>query len=189
MVAIAGNHDSPGLFEALAPFVADRNVHLVGEIKAPEVGGVLDLETPRGRAVVSCFPFLREGRAFNVWEPAEEHYKKYADRLRHIAQAYSTHASEIAGTDAVTFLVSHFWSVARKCTDTVPHGVSGSCTWVRPTPPHPRPSHPDLNTWRSDTSMLRRKCLGPRCPLSTPVRCSSSTSARQARRSELLSLT
>ena len=108
VVAIAGNHDSPGLFEALAPFVADRNVYLVGEIKAPEVGGVLDLETPGGRAVVSCFPFLREGRAFNVWEPAEEHYKKYADRLRCIAQAYSTHASEMAGTDAVTFLVSHF---------------------------------------------------------------------------------
>ena len=37
VVAIAGNHDSPGLFEALAPFVADRNVHLVGEIKAPEL--------------------------------------------------------------------------------------------------------------------------------------------------------
>ena len=82
VVAIAGNHDSPGFFEALAPFVSDRNVHLVGEIKAPEAGGVLDIETPAGRAIVSCFPFLREGRAFNVWEPPEEHYKKYADRLR-----------------------------------------------------------------------------------------------------------
>lgn len=108
VVAIAGNHDSPGLFEALAPFVADRNVHLVGEIKAPDAGGVLEIETPAGRAVVSCFPFLREGRAFNVWEPAEEHYKKYADRLRRIAEAYSTYASDMAGTDAVTFLVSHF---------------------------------------------------------------------------------
>ena len=108
VVAIAGNHDSPGLFEALAPFVADRNVHLVGEIKAPDAGGVLEIETPAGRAVVSCFPFLREGRAFNVWEPAEEHYKKYADRLRRIAEAYSTYASDMAGTDAATFLVSHF---------------------------------------------------------------------------------
>lgn len=108
VVAIAGNHDSPGLFEALAPFVADRNVHLVGEIKPPDQGGVLDVETPAGRAIVSCFPFLREGRAFNVWEPAEEHYKKYADRLRRIAEAYSTYASSLAGTDAVTFLVSHF---------------------------------------------------------------------------------
>jgi exonuclease SbcD len=108
VVAIAGNHDSPGLFEALAPFVADRNVHLVGEIKAPDAGGVLEIETPAGRAVVSCFPFLREGRAFNVWEPPEEHYKKYADRLRRIAEAYSRHAEGLAGSDAVTFLVSHF---------------------------------------------------------------------------------
>ncbi len=108
VVAIAGNHDSPGFFEALAPFVADRNVHLVGEIKAPADGGVRQLETPGGPAVVSCFPFLREGRAFNVWEPAEEHYKQYADRLRRIAEAYSTHASELAGTTAVTFLVAHF---------------------------------------------------------------------------------
>ena len=108
VVAIAGNHDSPPLFEALSPFLADRNVWLVGDIKRPESGGVLDLDTAAGRAVVSCFPFLREGRAFNVWEPAEEHYKHYADRLRRISEAYATSASEMAGSDAVTFLVSHF---------------------------------------------------------------------------------
>ncbi|MDH3498605.1 MAG: exonuclease SbcCD subunit D [Acidimicrobiia bacterium] len=108
VIAIAGNHDSPGLFEALRPFLADRNVHLVGEIRRPEDGGVLELETPAGRAVVSCFPFLREGRAFNVWEPTEEHYKKYADRLRRISEAYSTYATSIAGSDAITFLVAHF---------------------------------------------------------------------------------
>lgn len=108
VVAIAGNHDSPGLFEALAPFLADRNVHLVGDIKRPDDGGVLTLDTPAGPAVVSCFPFLREGRAFNVWEPTEEHYKKYADRLRRIGDAYATHAAEVAGGDAVTFLVAHF---------------------------------------------------------------------------------
>lgn len=108
VVVIAGNHDSPPFFEALAPFVQNQNIHLVGDIKAPEVGGVLDLETLTGRAVVSCFPFLREGRAFNVWEPVEEHYKKYADRLRAISEAYSSHAARLAGTDAVTFLVAHF---------------------------------------------------------------------------------
>lgn len=108
VVVIAGNHDSPAFFEALAPFVRAQNIHLVGEIKGPEAGGVLELKTPAGRAVVSCFPFLREGRAFNVWEPVEEHYKKYADRLRAISEAYSSHAARLAGTDAVTFLVAHF---------------------------------------------------------------------------------
>lgn len=108
VVVIAGNHDSAGLFEALAPFLSGQNIHLVGEIKRPDEGGVLDLDTPGGRAVVSCFPFLREGRAFHVWEEVSEHYKKYADRLRAISEAYSTHAGELAGSDAVQFLVAHF---------------------------------------------------------------------------------
>jgi exonuclease SbcD len=108
VVVIAGNHDSPGFFEALAPFLRSANVHLVGAIKRPQDGGVLDLETRGGRAVVSCFPFLREGRAFEVWEPVDEHYKHYADRLRRISEAYSSYATDIAGTDAVTFLVAHF---------------------------------------------------------------------------------
>lgn len=108
VVVIAGNHDSPGFFDALAPFLRTVNVHLVGGIRRPDAGGVLELDTAAGPAVVSAFPFLREGKSFEVWEPPEEHYKKYADRLRGISEAYSTHASAIAGTDAVTFLVAHF---------------------------------------------------------------------------------
>lgn len=108
VVVIAGNHDSGGFFEALAPFLRNQNVHLVGEIKRPDDGGVLDIATPAGRAVVSCFPFLREGRAFHVWDAVEEHYKQYADRLRAISEAYSTYAGELAGNDAVQFLVAHF---------------------------------------------------------------------------------
>ena len=108
VVVIAGNHDSPGLFEALAPFVRHQNIHLVGELKRPDEGGVLEVETEAGSAVVSCFPFLREGRAFHVWERPEEHYKHYADRLRAIAEAYAAHAEVVAGGDAVTVLLAHF---------------------------------------------------------------------------------
>lgn len=108
VVAIAGNHDSPVLFETLAGYLAARKVHLVGEVKAPDKGGVLDLETPGGRALISCFPFLREGRAFNVWTPPGEQYKKYADRLRRISEAYAQAAMEKAGGDVVTLLVAHF---------------------------------------------------------------------------------
>ena len=108
VVVIAGNHDSAGFFEALAPFLRGHNIHMVGEIKHPEAGGVLDLETAAGRAVVSCFPFLREGRAFHVWDAIENHYKQYADRLRAISEAYAAHAGALAGIDAVQFLVAHF---------------------------------------------------------------------------------
>ncbi len=108
VVVIAGNHDSPGFFEALAPFLRRNGIYLVGEIHKPDQGGVLELATGAGRAVVSCFPFLREGRAFHAWEPVEEHYKKYADRLRIISEVYSRHASRIAGSDAITLLVAHY---------------------------------------------------------------------------------
>ena len=108
VIVIAGNHDSAGFFEALAPFLRGQNIHLVGEIKRPDEGGVIEVETAAGRAVVSCFPFLREGRAFHVWDEVSDHYKQYADRLRAISEAYSSYAGELAGTDAVQFLVAHF---------------------------------------------------------------------------------
>jgi exonuclease SbcD len=108
VVAIAGNHDSASLFETLAPFLAPNNVHLVGDIKRPAEGGVLELATAAGRAVVSCFPFLRAGKVIDFVAEADEWYKKYADRLRAIAEAYASHAATLAGTDAVTFLVAHF---------------------------------------------------------------------------------
>lgn len=108
VVAIAGNHDSSALFETLARFLVSQNVHLVGEVKAPDRGAILELPTPGGRAVVSCFPFLREGRTFNVWQPPEEHYKRYADRLAAISEAYAAEAGRRAGTDAVALLVAHF---------------------------------------------------------------------------------
>ena len=108
VVVIAGNHDSPAYFETLAPYLRPSNVHLVGEIRRPEEGGVLDLETAAGRAVVSCFPFLRAGRVIDFLAEADEWYKLYADRLRAISEAYATHAAQVAGQDAVTLLTAHF---------------------------------------------------------------------------------
>ncbi len=108
VVAIAGNHDSPLLFDTLARFLVNRNVHLVGEVKSPDEGAVLDLATRAGRAVVSCFPFLREGRTFNVWHPPEEHYKRYADKLRAISAAYARAAESRAAGEAVTVLVADY---------------------------------------------------------------------------------
>jgi exonuclease SbcD len=107
VVVIAGNHDSPALFEALAPFMRGHGIHLVGEIKPPEEN-VLAIDTANGAAVVSCFPFLREGRAFHAFESPDGQYAKYADRLRRISGAYSAHARTLAGNSAVELLVAHF---------------------------------------------------------------------------------
>ena len=108
VVAIAGNHDSPDLFEVLAPLLSPRNVHLVGDVKKPKEGGILDLKTPGGRAVVACFPFLREGRVVNLWDPVGKRRKEFADRVKEISDTYAEDAREAAGAEAVTILVAHF---------------------------------------------------------------------------------
>lgn len=108
VVVIAGNHDSPDLFETLAPFLRRFGVHLVGRVKRPDEGAVLDVETGSGRAVVACFPFLRQGRVVDPWDDLGVEYQRYADRLRVIAAAYAEHARRLAGRDAVTFLLAHF---------------------------------------------------------------------------------
>ena len=41
VVVVAGNRDAPELFDALAPLLRDRNVHLIGSIRPPGDGGVL----------------------------------------------------------------------------------------------------------------------------------------------------
>src|SRR5207248_4798398 len=54
VVAVAGNHDSPELFEALAPLLGPRGVHMVGEVKSPENGGVLRPESLGIDATIAC---------------------------------------------------------------------------------------------------------------------------------------
>src|SRR5213596_1424490 len=44
VVAVAGNHDSPELFDALAPLLRPRNVFLTGTVKRPDEGGLLGPE-------------------------------------------------------------------------------------------------------------------------------------------------
>ncbi len=108
VVVVAGNHDSPEFFEALAPFLRTANIHLVGTIKAPTEGGVLELETGAGRALVACFPFLREGRVVDFMGDTDRWYGQYAERVRRLTAAYADHVVRRAGGDAVTLLAAHF---------------------------------------------------------------------------------
>jgi len=110
VVVVAGNHDAPGLFEALAPFLEGFGIHLVGRIKAPDEGGVLTLATSDGPAHVACFPFLRAAQAVDFMERADTWYGSYADRVRRITEAYAEAVGERVGGDGVGFLVGH-WMV------------------------------------------------------------------------------
>ena len=81
VVAVAGNHDSAGLFEALAPLLRPLGVFLIGDVKRPDQGALLgpdDLGVP---AVVAGFPFLREGRVVDFMAEAGEWYRAYAEKV------------------------------------------------------------------------------------------------------------
>jgi exonuclease SbcD len=106
VVVVAGNHDSGDLFEVLGPYLEGFGVHLVGRIKAPDDGGVIDLDTGSGRARVGCFPFLKAAQAVDFMERAEGWYRAYADRVRRISEAYAQAIT--ASDDAVGVLAGHF---------------------------------------------------------------------------------
>ncbi len=110
VVAVAGNHDSPELFDALAPLVRNqgKGVHLVGPIRRPDQGGVLGPEQLGVPALVGCLPFLREGRVVDFMRDAGEWYGQYAERIAALTAAFDAALVARAGTDLVPLLVAHF---------------------------------------------------------------------------------
>ncbi len=108
VVVVAGNHDAPDLFDALAPLMRDRGVHLIGRIRSPRAGGVLGPDELGVPAVVAGFPFLREGRVVDFMTEAGSWYGTYADKIATLTDAYNTALVERAGTDLVPVLVAHF---------------------------------------------------------------------------------
>jgi DNA repair protein SbcD/Mre11 len=108
VVVVAGNHDSPQLFDTLAPFLAPFGVHASGSIRAPDEGGVVSLDTAAGRLHAACFPFLRAVQTVDFMARADEWYGTYADRVRRITEAYARALGERAADDGVTVLVAHF---------------------------------------------------------------------------------
>ena len=109
VIGVAGNHDSPEFFEALAPLLRPFGVHLVGIVKRPDEGGILGPDVLGGLPVlVACFPFLREGRVVDFMMDAGEWYRGYADRVAAITGRYNEALVQRAGADLVPILVAHF---------------------------------------------------------------------------------
>jgi DNA repair protein SbcD/Mre11 len=108
VVVVAGNHDAPELFDALAPLLRDRGVHVIGRIKAPDAGALLGPEELGVPAVVAGFPFLREGRVIDFMAETGRWYGAYAQKIAAITDAYNAALVQRAGTDLVPILVAHF---------------------------------------------------------------------------------
>jgi len=122
VVVVAGNHDSPELFEALAPLLRPRGVFMVGDIKRPDEGALLGPEELGVPAVVACFPFLREGRVVDFMRDAGEWYRTYAERVAGIAAHYNEALVARAGSDAVPILMAHFMVGGVKVDRAAPRG-------------------------------------------------------------------
>jgi exonuclease SbcD len=122
VVVVAGNHDSPELFETLSRFLTPFGVHLVGRIKSPSDGGIITVETGAGRAHVACFPFLRAAQTVDFMTKVDSWYGAYADRIRKLTEHYATALGEMASEDDITLLVAHFMVGGVKVRTGVPRG-------------------------------------------------------------------
>ena len=58
VIAIAGNHDSAPFFEAMGKILKPYNIHFVGDVKAPDSGGIVKVDTKGGPLAVGCVPFF-----------------------------------------------------------------------------------------------------------------------------------
>ena len=124
VVAVAGNHDSPDLFEALAPLLRGqaKGVHLVGRVKRPGEGGLLGPEALGIDAVVACFPFLREGTVIDFMRDAGEWYGEYSTRVARVTAAYNDALVASSGDSLVPVLMGHFLVGGVKVDRAAPRG-------------------------------------------------------------------
>jgi len=107
VIVVAGNHDSPELFEILGRFLAPFGVHLVGHIRPPGDGGIVTVETGAGRAHVACFPFLRAAQTVDFMARVDSWYGTYADRIRRLTESYADALAD-RPPDEARLLVAHF---------------------------------------------------------------------------------
>jgi exonuclease SbcD len=119
VVAIPGNHDSPGLFSVLANLLEPRGVLLAPKIARPQDGGVVKVASRDGSesACVAVFPFLHEAVVIgDVLKDSEDWFArlnpgtvlgadKYADRVRLLSTALCS------GFDAggIGILMAHYF--------------------------------------------------------------------------------
>lgn len=91
VVAIPGNHDSPHLFEILAPLLEPRGIVIGSRIRRPEEGGIVKIPSRDGSVVASVglFPFLHEAHVVDFMKDEQEWFKSYADKIRLISTAFS----------------------------------------------------------------------------------------------------
>lgn len=107
-VVIGGNHDHPRRLVAISGLLEVVAVHVRGEPRSPETGGVVEVPSRDGRetALVATLPWVPERRVVefdDLLQSQEEPFNQYADRtakmLDYLAQAFRA--------DTVNIVLAH----------------------------------------------------------------------------------
>lgn len=91
-VVIAGNHDSPQLFDFFAAMLGDSpRIHFLGHPKKPGAGGILKFPGRKGETVkLACMPFVHANRMVPGWDQnLGARLIAYADRIMRLQKAYA----------------------------------------------------------------------------------------------------
>jgi exonuclease SbcD len=107
-VMIAGNHDHPRRFEAIAPLLRTINVHGIGEPQSAGSGGDFVVRSRDGRetAVVAALPWVTERQAVQfaaLEEGPGAALQSYAEEVAQMMQ----NLSGAFRTDSVNVLIGH----------------------------------------------------------------------------------
>ena len=108
VVVLAGNHDNPRRWAALEPVLNRSTVHVASDVRAPDRGGVLDLQTASGEvARVALVPFLSQRSVVKADQlmarRGDQHAARYAERARRILEALTAGF----GPDTVNIVAAH----------------------------------------------------------------------------------
>lgn len=103
VLVVAGNHDNPARFDAIAPVMERAGVTMLGSPRAPEHGGVVEVQGAR----VALLPFVSQRGIVKVEEimseDPDQHAGDYEARIRRVVERLT----EAMPTDMVNILVSH----------------------------------------------------------------------------------
>lgn len=92
VVVIAGNHDSPQLFDFFSAMLGPQSkIQFVGYPKAPSAGGILKFPLRSGELVkVACMPFVHANRMLPGWDGTlGTRLLAYSDRIMRLQKAYA----------------------------------------------------------------------------------------------------
>jgi exonuclease SbcD len=85
VVVLAGNHDSPQLLRFLDGILEPGRIRFVDVARAPQDGGILDLDTAGGERIrLAAVPFVSAHRMVRAFEDPQGWTAAYAERLRAI---------------------------------------------------------------------------------------------------------